>query len=59
MDETGAYYTLWSKSERKTSIQYINTYIWDLEKAEESEMKLPTSIGSSEKARELIQMYSF
>ena len=31
MDETGAYYTEWSKSERKTPIQYINTYIWNLE----------------------------
>ena len=26
MDETGAYNTEWSKSERKTPIQYINTY---------------------------------
>ena len=31
VDETGAYYTEWSKSERKTPIQYINAYIWDLE----------------------------
>ena len=31
MDETGAYYTEWSKSERKTPIQYINAYIWNLE----------------------------
>ena len=31
VDETGAYYTAWSKPERKTSIQYINTYIWNLE----------------------------
>ena len=31
VDETGAYYTERSKSERKTSIQYINTYIWNLE----------------------------
>ena len=30
VDETGAYYTEWSKSERKTPIQYINTYIWNL-----------------------------
>ena len=27
MDETGAYYTEWSKSERKTPIQYIKTYM--------------------------------
>ena len=27
VDETGAYYTEQSKSERKTSIQYINAYI--------------------------------
>ena len=32
MDETGAYYTEWSKSERKTPIHYINTYIWNLER---------------------------
>ena len=31
VDEIGAYYTEWSKSERKTPIQYINTYIWNLE----------------------------
>ena len=31
MDETGAYYTEWSKSERKTPIQSTNTYIWNLE----------------------------
>ena len=31
MDETGAYYTEWSKPERKTPIQYINAYIWNLE----------------------------
>ena len=30
VDETGAYYTEWSKSERKTPIQYINAYIWNL-----------------------------
>ena len=28
MDETGAYYTEWSKPERKTPIQYNNAYIW-------------------------------
>ena len=27
MDETGAYYTEWTKSERKTPIQYTNAYI--------------------------------
>ena len=32
MDETGADYTEWSKQERKTSIQYTNTYIWNLER---------------------------
>ena len=31
MDETGADYTEWSKPERKTPIQYTNTYIWNLE----------------------------
>ena len=33
MDETGAYYTEWSKSERETPIQYINTYIWNLKRS--------------------------
>ena len=32
VDETGAYYREGSKSERKTTIQYINTYIWNLER---------------------------
>ena len=32
VDETGADYTEWSKSERKTPIQYINAYIWNLER---------------------------
>ena len=32
MDETGAYYTEWSKSERKASIQHINAYVWNLER---------------------------
>ena len=32
VDETGAYYTKWSKSERETPMQYINTYIWNLER---------------------------
>jgi len=30
VDETGAYYTEWSKPERKTPIQYTNAYIWNL-----------------------------
>ena len=30
--ETGAYYTEWSKPERKTPMQYTNTYIWNLER---------------------------
>ena len=30
VDETGADYTQWSKPERKTAIQYTNTYIWNL-----------------------------
>ena len=32
MDETGAYYTEWSKSERKTPIEDINAYLWNLER---------------------------
>ena len=32
MDETGADYTERSKPERKTPIQYTNTYIWNLER---------------------------
>ena len=32
VDETGAYYTEWSKSERDTLIQYINAYVWNLER---------------------------
>ena len=32
VDETGAYYTEWSESERETLIQYINAYIWNVEK---------------------------
>ena len=30
VDETGAYYTELSKSERETPILYINAYIWNL-----------------------------
>ena len=32
VDETGAYYTEQSKSEGETPIQYINSYIWNLER---------------------------
>ena len=32
VDETGAYYTEWSKPERKRTIQYANEYIWNLER---------------------------
>ena len=32
VDETETYYTKWSKSERETPIQYINAYIWNLER---------------------------
>ena len=32
MDETGAYYTERSTSERKTPVQYINEPIWNLER---------------------------
>ena len=32
VDETRAYYTEWSKSGRKTPIQYTNAYIWNLER---------------------------
>ena len=32
VDETGAYYTEWSKSEREIAIQYINAYMWNLER---------------------------
>ena len=32
VSETGAYYTEWSKPERKTPIQYTNAYIWNLER---------------------------
>ena len=30
VDEAGAYFTKWSKSERETLIQYINTYIYGI-----------------------------
>ena len=32
VDETGAYYTELSKLERETPMQYINAYIWNLER---------------------------
>ena len=32
VDETGAYYTEWSKSERETLIQYIKAYVWKSER---------------------------
>ena len=32
MDATGAYYTKLSKSKGETPIQYINAYIWNLER---------------------------
>jgi len=32
VDETEAYYIEWSKPERETPMQYINTYIWNLER---------------------------
>ena len=32
VDETGACNTEWSKSEREMPIQYINAYIWNLER---------------------------
>ena len=32
VDETGAFCTELSQSERETPIQYINTYIWNLER---------------------------
>ena len=35
VEETGAYYTEWNKSERKTPIYYTNAYIWNLERWEQ------------------------
>ena len=32
VDETEAYYTELSKLERETPMQYINAYIWNLER---------------------------
>ena len=56
VDETEAYCTEWSKSERKTPIQYNNAYIWNLERwyvrqtAKETDVKngLLDSVGESE-----------
>ena len=33
VNETGVYYTEWSKSERETAILYINAYILNLERS--------------------------
>ena len=41
VDETSAYCTEWNKTEGETPIQYINSYIWNLEKwktAKETQM---------------------
>ena len=32
MDESKAYYTKWSKSEREKQLLFINAYLWNLEK---------------------------
>ena len=32
VDETGAYYTEWSKPEWETPIEYINACIWNWER---------------------------
>ena len=32
VDETGAYYTELNKPKRKTPVQYINAYIWNLDR---------------------------
>ena len=32
MDDPRAYYTEWSKSERKNQLSHANTYIWNLER---------------------------
>ena len=44
MDKTGACYTEWSKLERKTSIQYINAYIWNLERPYKQDSKRDTEV---------------
>ena len=35
VDETGAYYMEWSKSEREIPIWYLNAYIWNLERQQQ------------------------
>ena len=32
VDEIGAYYTEWSKSERERQMLYFNAYVWNLER---------------------------
>ena len=44
MDEIGAYYTMKSKSERKTPIQYVNAYIWNLERPYMQDSKRDTEV---------------
>ena len=31
VDEPGAYYTEWNKSEREKHILYVNSYMWNVE----------------------------
>ena len=40
MDETGTCYKEWSKSERKTPIQYINAFMWNLERGATPHLRL-------------------
>ena len=49
MDETGAYYTEWSKPEGQTPIQYTNTYIWNLEKKNHTHLFADSSRGQKSK----------
>ena len=51
MDETGAYYTEWSKPERKTPIQYTNTYICTDEKTQK--VILNEQVNEQEQVRAL------
>ena len=59
MDETRAHYTEWSKSERKTPVQYINaymefrkmvmmTYMWDSKRDTDVKNRLLDSVGEDE-----------
>ena len=49
VDETGGYYTEWSKSERKTPKQYINAYIWGLERRDtDVKKRLLSYVGEGE-----------